>query len=336
MAKNPPKLFQAGIAGIGSAVPDRVMTNNDWAKLVDTSDEWIRTRTGIAERRLCDADTAASDLAFLAAQRALQDAGLAPEEIELIIVATTTPDYPVFPSVAALLQDRLGCVSAGGFDLSAACSGFGYGFYTAAQFIENGEFQKALLVCVDTLSKNMDHTDRNVCVLFGDGASALVLTRAESGYGHLASIIGLRGSGADELIVKNGGSRAPLTENNFSSKDRFIYMNGKAVFKFAVQIMGEATEQVIRQAGFTSKDIDFFVPHQANTRIIDAAMKRLDLAPEKVIVNIQKYGNTSSASIPLALDEAYRAGKIKKGALIATCGFGAGLSWTANVLRWSK
>lgn len=330
------KRFGAGIAGISSAVPDRVITNDDWAKLVDTSDEWIRSRTGIEERRFCDEQTSASDLAYAAAQKALAQSGVSPEEIELIIVATSTPDYPAFPSTAALLQARLGCIRAGGFDLSAACSGFGYAFYTAAQFIENGEYQKVLLVLVDTLSKNMDHTDRNVCVLFGDGAGALVLERTASDNRHLASILGLRGAVANELIIKNGGSRTPLTLENFASKDRFIYMNGKIVFKFAVQIMGEATEQVLRKAGLQPEDIDIFVPHQANIRIIEAAMKHLKLPKEKVIVNIQKYGNTSSASIPLALDEAYQAGKLKKGMLVAACGFGAGMTWAANLFRWNK
>jgi 3-oxoacyl-[acyl-carrier-protein] synthase-3 len=310
------------------------MTNDDWARLVDTSDEWIRARTGIAERRLCDDRTAASDLAYAAAQKVLKQSGVEPEEIELIIVATTTPDYPVFPSTAALLQERLGCVRAGGFDLSAACSGFGYAFYTAAQFIENGEFQKVLLVCVDTLSKNMDYADRNVCVLFGDGAGAMLLRRAAGDRGHLASVLGLRGSGAAELIVRAGGSRSPLTAANIHSPDKYIYMNGKSVFKFAVQIMGEATEQVLKKAGLRPEDIDLFVPHQANTRIIDAAMKRLSLPPEKVVVNIQKYGNTSSASIPLALDEACQDGRLQKGMLVAACGFGAGLSWAANLFRW--
>jgi len=328
------KKFGAGLAGIGSAVPDRVVTNADWAKLVDTSDEWIRTRTGIEERRFCDEHTSASDLAYIAAQKALAQAKVLPAEIDLILVATSTPDYPVFPSTAALLQERLGCVKAGGFDLSAACSGFSYGFYTAVQFIENGEYENVLLVCVDTLSKNMDLTDRNVCVLFGDGAGAMVLKRTDAANRHLASILGLRGSGAGELIVKNGGSRAPLTEKNFADKDKYIYMNGKAVFKFAVQIMGEVTEQVLRKAGLQPEDIDIFVPHQANIRIIDAAMKYLKLPAEKVLVNIQKYGNTSSASIPLALDEAYQAGKLKKGMLVAACGFGAGLTWAANLFKW--
>ena len=326
-----PKLF-AGITGIGSAVPDQIMTNDDWAKLVDTSDEWIKTRTGISERRIADAKTASSDLAFIAAQRALANAKLAPQDIDLIIVATTTPDYPLFPSVAAVLQDRLGCTQAGGFDLSAACSGFAYAFCTASQFVENGTYKNVLVVGVDTLSKNVDRTDRNVCVLFGDAAGAVVVQPVAEGHGHLASVLGLRGSGAETLIVKAGGSRQPQIDP--ASKEQYIYMAGKEVFKFAVTIMGECTEQAIQKAGLTVQDIDLYIPHQANIRIIDAAMKRLGLAEDKLFVNVHKYGNTSAASIPLALDEAYRAGRVKPGQVVAVCGFGAGLTWAANVFRW--
>lgn len=328
-----PKLF-AGITGIGSAVPAQVMTNDDWAKLIDTSDEWIKTRTGISERRIADEKTASSDLAFEAAQKALASAKVDPKDIELIIVATTTPDYPIFPSVAALLQDRLGCLNAGGFDLSAACSGFAYAFCTASQFIENGTYKNVLLVGVDTLSKFVDRTDRNVCVLFGDAAGAVVLQSVKAGYGHLGSILGLRGSGAESLIVKAGGSRTPLAKENIGTPESYIYMNGKEVFKFAVTMMGEVTEQAIIKAGLTVQDIDLYIPHQANIRIIDSAMKRLGLPPEKLFVNLDKYGNTSAASIPLALDEAYRAGRVKPGQVVAVCGFGAGLTWAANVFRW--
>lgn len=322
----------AGITGIGSSVPAQIMTNDDWAKIVDTSDEWIKTRTGISERRISDENTASSDLAYDAAKKALEKAKLEPKDVELIIVATTTPDYPLFPSVAALLQERLGCDKAGGFDLSAACSGFSYAFFTASQFIENGTYKNVLLVAVDTLSKFVDRTDRNVCVLFGDAAGAVVLQPVSEGSGHLASVIGMRGAGAKELIVKAGGSRSPFPKED--SKDKFIYMNGKEVFKFAVTIMGEATEEAIKKAGLTTADIDLYVPHQANIRIIDAAMKRLNLPAEKLFVNVHKYGNTSAASIPLALDEAYRAGKVKPGQIVAVCGFGAGLTWAANVFRW--
>lgn len=325
------KIF-AGITGIGSSVPAQVMTNDDWSKLVDTSDEWIKTRTGIAERRIADENTASSDLAYEAAKKALLQAKLEPKDVELIIVATTTPDYPLFPSVAALLQERLGCVNAGGFDLSAACSGFAYAFCTAAQFIENATYKNVLLIGVDTLSKFVDRTDRNVCVLFGDGAGAVVLQPVAEGHGHLGSILGLRGSGAESLIVKAGGSRMPHCSPD--SKDQYIYMNGKEVFKFAVTMMGEVTEQAIIKAGLTVKDIDLYIPHQANIRIIDSAIKRLGLPAEKLFLNLERYGNTSAASIPLALDEAYKAGRIKPGQIVAVCGFGAGLTWAANVFRW--
>jgi 3-oxoacyl-[acyl-carrier-protein] synthase-3 len=311
------------------------MTNDDWAKIVDTSDEWISTRTGIKERRLAESTTASSDLACAAAVKALAVAKLNPEDVELIVVATTTPDYPVFPSVAALLQDKLGCTKAGGFDISAACSGFGYAFTTACQYVETGMYKNVLLVAVDTLSKFMDWKDRNVCVLFGDAAGAMVIQPVAKGYGHIASVLGLRGAGAEHLIVKAGGSRQPMTPDLVGKPEQYIHMNGKDVFKFAVNIMGEVTEQAIAKAGLKNEDIDLFVPHQANTRIIDAAMKRLNLSPEKVYVNVQRYGNTSSASIPLALDEVFRAGNFKKGSMVATCGFGAGLTWAANVFRWS-
>lgn len=329
------KKIYAGITGIGSAVPKKVMTNDDWAKIVDTSDEWIRTRTGIAERRVTDEKTSSLDLAYEASLRAINDAKIQVKDIELIIVGTTTPDYPIFPSTAALLQHKLGCKAAG-FDLSAACSGFGYAFTTACQFIENGTYKTVLLVAVDTLSKNVDKTDRNTCVLFGDAAGALIIEPVKEGFGHLGSVLGLDGSGAEYLMVPCGGSRKPLTKESAETKKQYIHMNGKEVFKFAVNIMGEATEAAIKKAHLKNEDIDLFIPHQANIRIIEAAMKRLGLSREKVYVNIQRYGNTSSASIPLALDEAYQEGRLKEGILIATCGFGAGLTWAANVLRWSK
>jgi 3-oxoacyl-[acyl-carrier-protein] synthase-3 len=329
------KKISAGITGIGSALPKNVMTNEDWAKIVDTTDEWIRSRTGIIERRISDEKTASSDLALEAAQRAINDAGISAKDIELIIVATTTPDYPLFPSVAALLQHKLNC-KAGGFDLSAACSGFGYALTTACQYIEAGTFKTILLVAVDTLSKNVDRTDRNTCVLFGDGAGAMILQPVKENFGHLASVFGLDGAGAEHLIVHCGGSRKPLTKETVETRKQYIQMNGKDVFKFAVGIMGKATEQAVKKAHLHNKDIDLFVPHQANIRIIEAAVKTLGLSMEKVYVNIQRYGNTSSASIPIALDEAYQEGRLKRGMCIATCGFGAGLSWAANVFRWVK
>lgn len=329
------KKICAGITGIGSGLPRHVMTNNDWAKYVDTSDEWIQSRTGIKERRMADKETSASDLAFIASQEALIMANLAPADVDLIVVATTTPDYPIFPSVAALLQARLGCTKAGGFDLSAACSGFGYAYTTACQFVENGTYQNILLVSVDTLTKFMNWKDSSVSVLFGDGAGAVVIQPVAKGYGHLGSKLGLNGKSAQYLIVKAGGSRTPLTKANVETPDQYIYMNGKEVFKFAITIMGEVTAEAIKTAGLKIQDIDLFVPHQANIRIIDSAMKKLKLPAEKVFINVQKFGNTSAASIPIALGEAYATGKIRKGKIIATCGFGAGSTWAANIFKWA-
>lgn len=312
------------------------MTNHDWEKLVDTSDEWVFSRTGIRERRIADDQTAASDLGAEAANRAMEDAGVKPEDIDLIIVATTTPDHVTFPSTAAILQETLGLTRAGAFDLSAACSGFVYGFSTAAQFISTGTYSKVLLVAVDLLSKHVDKTDRGTCVLFGDGAGAVVLEPVEEGSGLLSSDLGARGSGAEFLKVPAGGTRKPMTKEIAETTEQYIHMHGREVFKFAVNIMGESIKKALDKAGLTEKDIDYFVPHQANIRIIDSAMKKLELPPEKVHINVDKYGNTSSASIPIGLDEAYKEGKIKKGDVIAVCGFGAGLTWGSNIFRWAK
>lgn len=328
------KNIYATISGIGSAVPEQIMTNNDWAKLVDTSDEWIVSRTGIKERRVTDALTSSSDLGYAAALKAIANAGIDKDQIEMIIVATTTPDNPLFPSTAAILQERLKC-QAYGYDISAACSGFGYALTTAAQYIENGFCKNILLVAVDTLTKFVDKTDRSTAVLFGDGAGAMIIS-ASNQPGHLASSMGLKGAGAEYLIVKAGGSRQPLTQSEVGTNRQYITMDGKEVFKFAVTIMNTGIREVLAKASLQIDDIDLFIPHQANTRIIDAAQKKLELPDEKIYVNIHRYGNTSSASIPIAIDEAYQEGKLKKDMLIATCGFGAGLTWAANVFRWTK
>ncbi len=328
------KNIYAAITGIGSAVPEKVMTNEDWAKLVDTSDEWISTRTGIKERRVTDALTSSSDLAYAASLKAIENAGIDKDQIDMIIVATTTPDHPLFPSTAAILQERLKC-QAYGYDISAACSGFGYAFTTAAQFIENGFCQNILLVAVDTLTKFVDKTDRSTAVLFGDGSGAMIISAAQE-EGHIASCMGLKGAGAEYLIVKAGGSRKPLTQNEVGTTHQYITMDGKEVFKFAVTIMDKGVRDVLAKASLELSDIDLFIPHQANTRIIEAAQKKLQLPEEKLYINIHRYGNTSSASIPIAIDEAYQEGKLKKGMLIATCGFGAGLTWAANIFRWTK
>ncbi|MFC1517082.1 beta-ketoacyl-ACP synthase III [Candidatus Margulisiibacteriota bacterium] len=331
-----PALFSSGILGVGSAVPEKVMTNTDWSKLVDTTDEWIRTRTGILERRIAEEDTTTCDLATEAAKKALANAKIKAKDLDMIVVGTTTPDFPVFPSAGAVVQHKLGISEIPAFDVSAACTGFIYAMSVADQFVKTGAYKRVLVIGADTLSKYVDKTDRNVCVLFGDGAGAVVLGPVEEGYGILSSCLKTRGSGHDLLKIEHGGSKKPLTEKNIKDKKHYIKMNGKEVFKFAVSVIGEAIEEALKLADLKAEDVDWLIPHQANTRIIDAAKKRLGLSEEKVYVNISRYGNTSAASIPLAMDELAQAGRLKKGDIIATVGFGAGLTWGANVIRWSK
>ncbi|CCQ92370.1 3-oxoacyl-(acyl-carrier-protein) synthase III [[Clostridium] ultunense Esp] len=324
-----------GILGTGSYVPERVLTNHDLEKMVDTSDEWIVTRTGIRERRIADEHTASSDLAYEAAVRALKKSGISAEELDLILVATVTPDM-FFPSTACLLQDRLGAKKAAAFDLSAACPGFIYGLATGAQFIASGLYRYVLVIGVETLSKITDWKDRNTCVLFGDGAGAAVLGPVEDGAGFLSFVLGADGSGKDHLYIPAGGSRKPATCETVESNEHTLRMNGREVFKFAVRVMNSATDEAIEKAGIAREDIDLLVPHQANLRIIDAAVEKLGLSSEKVVVNLDRYGNMSSASIPVALDEAWEEGRIHGGDHLLFVAFGAGLTWGATVLKWSE
>jgi len=320
----------AKITGIGSAVPDKVLTNEDMAKFVDTSDEWIRTRTGIRERRVADENTSSSDLALTAVKKALAMAKSDPSEIELIIVGTSTPDT-LFPSTACIIQGKIGAVNAAAFDVSAACSGFNYALTAAHAFFMTGNYKKALVVGTDTLAKYLDWTDRGTCVLFGDGAGAVVLEACDEGHGMLADHLSADGKGAASLVMPGGGSRDPRPK---SEKERCIRMEGKEVFKFAVKALETSLITALEKAGLTTKDVDLLIPHQANIRIIDHTIKKLSIPAEKVFINLHKYGNTSAASIPLALDEAYRDGRVKKGDIIALVGFGAGLTTGANILKW--
>jgi 3-oxoacyl-[acyl-carrier-protein] synthase-3 len=323
----------AGIIGTGSYAPPKVLTNADLEKFVDTTDEWIYTRSGIRQRHIVEPGTAASDLAVEAAQRALESASITADQIDLVICATITGDMP-FPSTACLLQNRIGAKHAAAFDLQAGCSGWVYAVSTAAQFIHCGTYDHVLVVGVDVLSTDTDWTDRSTCVLFGDAAGAVVLGPTEPDAGLLCIHLGADGSGGELLKIDAGGSRLPTTEETVRNHQHFIKMEGREVFKFAVRIMGEASLKALSMCGMTPEDVDLFVPHQANTRIIDAAAQRLGLPPEKVFVNVQNYGNTSAASIPLALDEAYRSGRIKQGDVVVVVGFGAGLTWAAGVLKW--
>ena len=324
----------ARILGTGSYVPARVLTNADLEKLVDTSDEWIVTRTGISERHIASDEEATSDLAYHAAQAALEAAGLDPCDLDMILVATATPDM-FFPSTACILQDRLGARRAGGLDVSAACSGFIYGMAVANGLIRAGTARTVLLVGADTLTKVVNWQDRNTCVLFGDGAGAVVLRADEGERGVLSVHLYADGSKGSLLILPGGGSRHPMSQAVLDAGLTKIQMNsGNEVFKLAVRAMEDAALTALKQNGFDVGDVDFIVSHQANMRIISALGQRLGLPDHKVIMNLQKVGNTSAASIPLALDEAVRDGRVKAGHLVLLCAFGGGLTWASSLIRW--
>ncbi|MGG3469816.1 beta-ketoacyl-ACP synthase III [Neobacillus pocheonensis] len=310
--------MKAGIVGIGRYLPEKILTNHDLEKMMDTSDEWIRTMTGIEERRIASDDVDTSDMAFAAAQKAIENAGITPEEIDLILVATVTPDSP-FPSVACRIQERLGAFKAAAMDVSAACAGFMYGIVTGKQFIETEVYKNVLVVGVEKLSKITDWSDRNTAVLFGDGAGAVVLGPVSESRGILSFELGADGTGSKHLY-----------------QDEFIIMNGREVFKFAVRQMGESCINVLEKAGLTKDDVDFLIPHQANIRIMEASRQRLELPIEKMSKTINKYGNTSAASIPISIVEELEAGKLKDDDLIVMVGFGGGLTWGAIAIRWGK
>lgn len=326
-------LRPVGVIGTGKYVPEKILTNSDLEKMVDTNDEWIVSRTGIKERHIAAPDQATSDLAYEAAIKALESAGMTGSDLDLIIVATITPDSS-FPSTACILQDKLGAKGASAFDLSAACSGFVYGLATATSFIQSGMYNNALVIGADCLSRITDYTDRNTCVLFGDGAGAVIVGEVPEGRGFKSFDLGAEGAGGSLLQMEGGGSRLPASVETVENKKHYIYMNGREVFKFAVRVMGTATIEVLRKAGLERTDVDLFVPHQANIRIIQSAMQRLELPEEKVVVNVDKYANTSAASIPLALVEAAEEGRMKAGDTVLMVGFGGGLTWGASVLVW--
>jgi 3-oxoacyl-[acyl-carrier-protein] synthase-3 len=326
-------LIPVGILGTGKYVPERVLTNQDLEKMVDTNDEWIVSRTGMKERRIASEEQASSDLAFHAAEIALRNAGITADELGLIIVATVTPDM-YFPSTACIIQGRLGAKNAAAFDLSAACSGFIYGLANASNFIAMGTYKYALVIGAECLSKITDYTDRNTCILFGDGAGAVVIGAVAEGRGFRSFELGADGTGGELLKVSSGGSRLPITNETIEKKSHYIYMAGAEVFKFAVRIMGNAAEEALRKAGLTKQDINLLVPHQANIRIIQASLNRLELSEDKCMINLHKYGNVSAASIPIALAEAAEEQRMKPGDCVVLVGFGGGLTWGAAVLIW--
>lgn len=327
------QLHPVGIIGTGKYVPERILTNQELEQMVETNDEWIVSRTGIRERRIAAKEQATSDLAYEAAKIALAASGVTAEELDLIIVATITPDMS-FPSTACLLQEKLGAKKAAAFDLSAACSGFIYGLATASNMIATGMYKHVLVIGAECLSRITDYTDRNTCILFGDGAGAVVLGRVPEGRGFRSFELGADGSGGELLKVSGGGSRTPSTPESIADKKHFIYMAGSEVFKFAVRIMGNAAEEALRKAGMDKGDIDLLIPHQANIRIIQSALNRLSLPEEKSMINLHKYGNVSAASIPIALAEAVEQGRVNEGDCIVLVGFGGGLTWGASVLVW--
>jgi 3-oxoacyl-[acyl-carrier-protein] synthase-3 len=321
------------IISVGSYVPQRVLTNLDLERIVDTSDEWITTRTGIKERRIATANESTSDMAACAARSALERANLAPEKIDLIIVATITPDMP-FPSTACLVQEKIGARRAAAFDIEAACSGFIFGLEIAQQFIMTRTYETVLVIGAEKLSSIINWKDRNTCVLFGDGAGAAILQHRNNAHGLLTACMGADGAKADLLSMPGGGSRIPATSESIAAGHHFLRMDGKETFKNAVTAMYTAAAEALRRCELSVSEIKCIIPHQANRRIIDAVADRLGAKTEQIFVNLEKYGNTSAASVAIALDEAVQSGRIHRGDLVLLLVFGAGLTWGAAVIEW--
>ncbi len=324
----------AHITGWGVSIPEPVLTNDDIAKMVETNDEWIRERTGIRERHIAREDQFTSTLAVEAALKALQVANLAPTDLDLIIVTSSSPEY-IFPATACLVQDQIGATKAGAFDLLAACSGFIYAVNMAAQSIRSGSIKSALVIGSETLSRFVNWKDRNTCILFGDGAGAFVLQASDQPGGVLSAVMHSDGSGADSLTLLGGGARYPASESTVHEGKHFVQMDGKAVFRFATRVMGSATKEALELAGLTTADVDWVIPHQANYRIIETAAKYLKMPMDKFVVNVDRYGNTSTASIPIAAVESIEKGQLKAGNKVVFVGFGAGLTWGALAAEWT-
>ncbi len=326
--------FNAVVTGVGMYVPEKILDNAFFEKIVDTNDEWIRSRTGIRERRLLE-NGATSDLATKAAEDLLKSKNMTADEIDVIIVATVTPDM-FFPATACLVQNNIGANHAWGFDLSAACSGFLFAFQTGCSLIESGRYKKVMVIGADKMSSITDYTDRNNCILFGDAASAVLLEPSEDlAFGLQDSLLKIDGAGKNALYMSGGGSLNPPTHETVDKKMHYIFQDGKAVFKVAVKGMADISYEIMQKNNLSSEDIAYLVPHQANLRIIDATAERMGLSKEKVMINIDRYGNTTAATIPLCLTEYYRDGKIKKGDKLILSAFGAGFTWGAIYLVWS-
>lgn len=323
----------ARITGWGKYAPEKVLTNHDLEQMVDTSDEWIVTRTGIRERHIAAKGEATSDMAVAASRQALERAGLSPDDLDLIIIATSSPDY-FLPPVSSIVQHKLGATRAGAYTLSAGCTGFVYALSAAHQYLATGTCERVLVIGAELISFVVDWTDRNTCVLFGDGAGAVVMEATDQPTGPLAYVLGSDGSQADALIVPGVGSIRPLDREVVDNGLQYVRMDGQAIFRFATRILVEATKEVVARSGVPWDDIELLIPHQANSRIIELAARRLGMPMEKVYMNIDRYGNTSAASIPIALAEAAEEGRLKEGDHVVLVGFGAGLTWAATVLHW--
>ena len=322
------------ISGWGKYLPERILPNSELADMVDTSDEWIRARTGIGERRIAAPEETTCSLAVQAARVALDRAQVQPADLDLVIVATCTPDYAHMPATASLVQNALGATRAGAFDLNAVCSGFLYGLATGSQFIASGAYSSVLVIGAEVFTRILDWTDRSTCVLFGDGAGAVVLQASDAPGGLLSFVLGSDGSGACSLFVPAGGSRRPASAETVAAREHYVKMQGREVFRFATRVLPESVMQALEAAKLTTDDIDLLIPHQANTRIIDHAMRRLDIDEASVFSNVERYGNTSAASIPVALCEAVEEGLVRPGSTLVMSGFGAGLSWGTAVWKW--
>jgi 3-oxoacyl-[acyl-carrier-protein] synthase-3 len=328
-------MYQAWFTGTGAALPEKVLTNFDLEKLVDTSDEWITQRTGIRQRRVLREGETTSDLAIRAARQALDDAGIAPEKIGAVIVATLTPDT-VCPALAAVAQHGLGAANACAFDINAACTGFVYGTALATSMVQTGLVEHVLLIGAEGLSRVIDFQDRNSCILFGDGAGAAVISRADAGAASrvIDSVLKADGSASDLIEIPAGGAKLPATRETVEGRQHFLRLKGKEVFKFATKAMVELVEEALSRNGLEISDLDLVVPHQVNYRIIEAALKKLELPEERVYLNLDRYGNTSAASVPIALAEAAREHRLRRGSLLLCVAFGAGMTWGYNLIRW--
>ncbi len=330
----PLKKIRAQITALGMYVPEKRVTNDDLALLVDTSDEWIRERSGISERRIVSEGQANSDLSVKAIENAFQGGDFRPEELDLIIVATVTPDM-MFPSTACIVQDKIGARNAWSFDLSGACSGFLYAMATGAQFVQTGMYKKVLVVGTDVMSSILNFEDRSTCVLFGDGAGAILLEPTEDqDVGIIDFLLHSDGAGGKFLYMPAGGSLHPASHETIDKKMHYVHQDGRNVFKHAVKLITEVSRDILERNGYTADDVNLLIPHQANLRIIQSSLERLGLSPDRVVINIDRYANTTAATIPIGLTEAHQQGRIKKGDLLLLASFGAGFTWGSVLLRW--